>query len=162
MISIKNAFQAESLQRYKEPGMLFGGGLLAGLLLFLVWLAFASLSDVESEAIEPGAAAAAAQGLKAGDKGVLNGLTAGSSSGQVRAVSAPPTDVDAVSDATAAAGSADAGAEVADQGPAESSPVAPSEGDEITSGLLGPDEPATPEPAPDAAPEAEVSEPAKN
>jgi len=160
MSSLKDAFKLEALGRYREPGILFGGGLLAGFLLFLIWLAFSSSSEVDPSATEPEAAAVAAQKLQAGRGGVLSGITGGSASGQARAVSPAPTgEAPASASATPSDGSAGATAEAGPAGPA---PGAASEGEAITSGLFGPDEAPSAEPAPEAAPEAPVSEPAKD
>jgi hypothetical protein len=145
----------ESLGRYREPGLLFGGGLLAGLMLFLAWLAFSSSPDVDSQATEPEAAANAAQQLPAGRTGALSGITGGSASGQARAVSSP-----SVTTAEPQPANASAGKDGAPTGGAADAPTgAVSDGEAITSGLFGP-EPPSAEAVPEAAPEDVVSEPA--
>ena len=157
MAPFKSAFKLEALGRYREPAILFGGGLLAGLLIFLAWLAFSSFSDMDPSATEPEAAAAAAQKLQAGGDGVLSGITGASKSGQARVVSPAPAGA---LPANAAAGRAGATADAGGAGPVENAPSPVSEGEAITSGLLGPAEPPSAEPAPEAAPEAPVNEPA--
>jgi hypothetical protein len=157
MAPLKSAFKLEALGRYREPGLLFGGGFLAGFLIFLVWLAFASSSDADTSATEPEAAAAASQKLQTGGAGVLGGITGGSKSGQARVVAPAPAGG---APATAADGRAGATAEAGAAGPAGNTPGAVSEGEAITSGLFGPAEPPSAEPAPEPAPEAPVSEPA--
>lgn len=161
MSPLKSAFNVETLRRYREPGILFGGGLLAGLLIFLAWLAFNSSSDVDSVATEPEAAAAASQKLQAGGDGVLGGITGGVRSGGARAVTPASTGAAEAAEATAQDGNAatQAGAEAG--GKTGNPPGAMSEGEAITSGLFGP-EPSSAEPAPEASPEAAVSEPAKD
>ncbi len=157
MASFKSAFKLEALGRYREPGILFGGGLLAGFLIFLAWLALSSSSEVDPPATEPEAAASAAQKSPAGGAGVLGGITSGSQSGQARVVSPAPAGG---ASATAAPGRAGATADAGAAGPAGNTPGAVSEGEAITSGLFGPAEPPSAEPVPEAAPEAPVSEPA--
>jgi hypothetical protein len=159
MAPLKSAFKLEALGRYREPGLLFGGGLLGGFLIFLVWLAFASSSDVDTSATEPEAAAAAAQKLQTGSAGVLSGITGGSKSGQARVASPAPTGGAPATAADGRAG-ATATAEAGAAGPAGNTPGSVSEGEAITSGLFGPAEPPSAEPAPAPAPEAPVSEPA--
>lgn len=165
MHPFKAGFKLEALGKYRESGILFGGGLLAGLLLFLGWLAFSSSSEVGSLEAEPEAAAGAAQKLQAGGDGVLNGITGGAQSPQVRTVEAGSAEADAASvDGMAA----DAGAKT--DGAADGSTPGPatelSDGEAIANGLLGPAEPQAAEPAPDAEPgngqQAAVSEPAKD
>ena len=85
MSPLKSVFSIENLRRYREPGILFGGGLLAGFLIFLAWLALRSSSDVDSAATEPEAATAAAQKLQAGGDGVLGGITGGAQAGAIGA-----------------------------------------------------------------------------
>lgn len=159
MAPFKSAFKLEALGRYREPGLLFGGGLLAGFLIFLVWLAFASSSDVDTSATEPEAAAAAAQKLQTGGAGVLGGITGGSKSGQARVVSPAPAG-GAPANATSTDGRTGATTDAGGSGPAGNAPGAVSEGEAITSGLFGPAEPPSAEPAPEPAPETPVSEPA--
>ena len=156
MAPFKSAFKLEALGRYREPTLLFGGGLLAGFLIFLVWLAFSSFTGVDPSETEPEAAAAATQKLQAGGSGVLGGITGASKSGQARVVSPAPAGA---LPANAAAGRAGATAEAGGAGPVENAPSPVSEGEAITSGLLGP-EPPSAEPAPEPTPETPVSEPA--
>ncbi len=160
MASFKSAFKLEALGRYREPAILFGGGLLAGLLIFLVWLAFSTSSSVDTATTEP-EAEAVTQKLQAGGAGVLGGISGGSSSGKVRSVSQAPADA-AASDATAADQQARATSDSGGTAPVANAASAASEGEALTSGLFGPDEAPTAEPAPEAAPEAPVSEPAKD
>ena len=155
----KSVFNIETLRRYREPGILFGGGLLAGLLIFLAWLAFKSSSDLDSVATEPEAAAAAAQNPQAGGEGVLGGITGGAQSGKARAVTPASDGTAASTEATDSGRSAAAGAGAPADGKTGNPPGAMSEGEAITSGLFGP-EPPSAEPAPEAPPEAAVSEPA--
>jgi len=157
MAPFKSAFKLESLGRYREPTLLFGGGLLAGFLIFLVWLAFSSFTGVDPSETEPEAAAAATQKLQAGGSGVLGGITGASKSGQARVVSPAPTGA---VPANAADGGAGAPTDAGGAGPAGNAPNAVSEGEAITSGLLGPAEPPSAEPTPEPAPETPVSEPA--
>ena len=161
MSPLKSAFNIETLRRYREPGILFGGGLLAGFLIFLAWLALRSSSDVDSAATEPEAAAAAAQKLQAGGDGVLGGITGGAQAGRARAVTPASAGAAASAEATASDGSAAPSAGAEADGKAGNPPGAMSEGEAITSGLFGP-EPSSAEPAPEASPEAAVSEPAKD
>lgn len=161
MHPLKAAFNSERLNRFREPGILFGGGLLAGLLLFFGWLAFSSSSDVDPQSTEPQDPTGAMQKLHAGGAGVLGGISGGASSGQARSVSAAPDETTAADGTTAAAGENPG---TAGDGSTAAPASAASEGEAITSGLLGPDESQAPEPAAAPGPEQEtpVSEPAKD
>ena len=161
MSPLKSAFNIETLRRYREPGILFGGGLLAGFLIFLAWLAFRSSSDVDSVATEPEAATAAAQKLQAGGDGVLGGITGGAQSGKARVATPASASAAASAEATASNGNAATRAGAEADGKAGNPTGAMSEGEAITSGLFGP-EPASAAPAPETTPEAAVSEPAKD
>ena len=78
------SIQLDELRKLKEPGKLFGGGLLAGILLFLVWLALQP-AVVKPEAVEPASAAAHAQQVLGADReGVLGGITGGLEPGAAR------------------------------------------------------------------------------
>jgi len=162
MISIKNRLQGEAFQRYREPGILFGGGLLAGLLLFLVWLFFLSSSDRDSQAAPPATSANATQDQPGAGAGALNGITEAPQPGQARvtdaaagegpAASAGPSGVTENSDAAtgaADAGSANPGGTVSD-------------GEAIANGLLGPATPANPEPTLETTPADPVNDAAKD
>ena len=159
MPSLNSVFNRETLRRCREPGILFGGGLLAGFLLFLGWLALSSSSDVDSPASEPEAASAAAQNLQTAGNGVLGGITGGVQPGRARAVTPATGGAAGAANPTAAAGNAGTAANADAAGTAGNPPGALSEGEALTSGLFGP-EPPSAEVPPEAAPSAEVSEPA--
>ena len=75
-------FQLQDLKKYRGPGLFFGGGFLAGLLLFLVWLAFLPSADQALLASQPAATASAAQKPLPADEGILSGITGDPEAGQ--------------------------------------------------------------------------------
>jgi len=150
----QSSISFDRLRRYDGPGFFLGGGFVAGLLLFLVWLSMRPDHDRHSlHAHENGAGGDSA--LVAPGQGVLSGITgqgdsarpgAGISAGDA---GAPDQDADAVQEQTPDETSD------ADQNDADSMAVGEDvgaaaqaeEGAALTDGLLGP--PAT---APAAAP----------
>jgi hypothetical protein len=125
--------------RYREPGLLFGGGLLAGLLLFALWYAF----QPSVKAPPPVAAAGApADTSKPGRKGesVLGDITGEPESGPSRPVSE-------IEDAQADAGQ-ESDANSSDDPnammPGENEPPALSDEEAIAGGLLSDDGQAAP------------------
>ena len=103
MASIGSRIQLDELRKLKEPGKFFGGGLLAGALLFLVWLAFQPDTKKIAPA-EPVANGQASQQKLGGDRdGVLGGITGGAELAARNSVddvmppdSAPPAPEDEV------------------------------------------------------------------
>jgi len=96
----------ELLGKYREPVLLFGGGLLAGLLLFLLWL---SLQPSRKTVAPADAAAAAAQvhGPAKQPDGVLGDIAGGFQAGGRAVVEDMPVQDDAEAAAPVAEGDGD-------------------------------------------------------
>ena len=75
-------FRLETLRSYKGPGLFLGGGFLAGLLLFLVWLALRPSSGQPLLSSQSAATTNAAQNPLTSDAGVLVDITGGPQVGQ--------------------------------------------------------------------------------
>jgi hypothetical protein len=71
------------LERYREPGMLFGGGLLAGLLLFALWYAFQPSTKATAVTPAVGAPADTSKPGRAGES-VLGDITGELEAGPAR------------------------------------------------------------------------------
>ena len=94
-------FKREDLERFKAPAMLFGAGFLAGLLIFLVWLALLPDSSKAFLAAQPATAVGVAQKPLGDDDGVLAGIAGKAKPG--RRAKAPGTASDAEATADQAA-----------------------------------------------------------
>lgn len=77
--SIAN-FSFDRLRRYSGPEFFLAGGFVAGLLLFLIWLALLPDSERRYLSSQPVAADSAALGPQSPPKGVLGGITGDESS----------------------------------------------------------------------------------
>ena len=104
----------DTLAPYREHGLLFGGGLLAGLLLFLLWWAMQPATDAAPAASKAPVAADTAKPLRQ-DEGVLDDITGELQPGAARSVvelesareaaeaeafdAEPPTDEEAIAGA---------------------------------------------------------------
>lgn len=122
-------FNSEPLRKYREPTLFFGGGLLAGLFLFLLWFATRP-SEEQALVSQPAATASAAPPSLSGETGILNGIAGGPEQGQA-----------AVSDVEDAAATDDAGTADADAAPTgdaavAEAPAAVSDEQAIADGLL--------------------------
>lgn len=69
------------LRKYRGPGLFFGGGILAGLLLFVVWLAMHPSADKKVLAGEQSTEAGAALDTLSAQAGVLDDITGGPGAG---------------------------------------------------------------------------------
>jgi hypothetical protein len=144
MASFISRFPMEKLRNYRGPGLYFGGGLLAGLLLFLIWLATLPPSDKAVSEAQALATTAAATKPQAGADGVLGDITGSPTPGQSSTVETTPDQQSPTDgqDAPDAAGSAEAAAD-----PGVGGDAAPAAGDEqaIADALLPPEQqPAAP------------------
>ena len=79
------------IARYREHGLLFGGGLLAGLLMFLIWLSLQPPRKVEAPAEAGTTTAGARGGPSRPADGVLGDFTAGAGPAADSAVIDLPT-----------------------------------------------------------------------
>ena len=79
------------IARYREHGLLFGGGLLAGLLMFLIWLSLQPPRKVEAPAEAGTPTAGARGGPSRPADGVLGDFTAGAGPAADSAVIDLPT-----------------------------------------------------------------------
>ena len=79
------------IARYREHGLLFGGGLLAGLLMFLIWLSLQPPRKVEAPAEAGTTTAGARGGPSRPADGVLGDFTAGAGPAADSAVIDQPT-----------------------------------------------------------------------
>ena len=107
MAALSSVLALDKLGKYREPVIYFGGGLLGGLLVFVVWLALQPAADKAALATQAEAAAAAAKQPRAGDDGVLGGITGGPTPGQARSIEPTPepsADADGSADPNAIAG----------------------------------------------------------
>jgi len=75
----------DTLAPYREHGLLFGGGLLSGLLLFLLWWAMQPATDAAPAASKAPVAADTAKPLRQ-DEGVLDDITGELQPGAARSV----------------------------------------------------------------------------
>jgi hypothetical protein len=69
------------LRKYRGPGLFFGGGILAGFLLFAVWLAMHPSADEKVVAGEQSSSASVALDPLAAKAGVLDDITGGPGAG---------------------------------------------------------------------------------
>ena len=118
--------------KYRDYVVLFGGGLLGGLLVFLVWFAFQPSMDKETPAVE--AAAGAEAGKPTTSKGgVLDDIAGDFQPGDSRAVvdleTAPDEEITTANDSVAGANGVD---------PDVATP--PTDEEAIAGGLLGPED----------------------
>ena len=117
--------------KYRDYVVLFGGGLLGGLLVFLVWFAFQPSLGKDTPAVEAAAGAEAGKPTTSKD-GVLDDIAGDFQPGDSRAV----VELDTVPDGEAPAASSAAGANGVD--PNVVTP--PSDEEAIAGGLLGPED----------------------
>lgn len=94
MAAFSSGMALDRLGKYREPVVYFGGGLLGGLLVFLVWFAMQPAADKTAIATQAEVAAAAAKKPKADDDGVLGGITGGPSAGQARSIAPEPAQAE--------------------------------------------------------------------
>ena len=120
--------------KYRDYVVLFGGGLLGGLLVFLVWFAFQPSLDKDVPAVEAAAGADAGKPAKSKD-GVLDDIAGGFQPGDSRAV----VELETTPDEAAPAASGSAGAA---NGVDPDVVTPPSDEEAIAGGLLGPDDAA--------------------
>lgn len=93
MSASRTNFQLGQLTSYRGPGLFLAGGMLAGLLLFLVWLASLPSTGKTSPAAQPAASSGVIQGpLTAGDS-VLSGITGAPNPGQPNSMLSPDEEV---------------------------------------------------------------------
>jgi hypothetical protein len=132
----------EFLGKYREPGILLAAGFLAGMVLFLLWLAFLPGTGKDAAGVPASGSAAAAQKPLGDANGVLNDIT-----GELEPRSAQiQSGAEAGIDQQASAGDPGMDAEAGDDDAAASGRPPGDEGDQLSGGLL--DEPApAPEPA---------------
>lgn len=77
MTVLKENLRFETLRHYRGPGLFLGGGIVAGLLFFLVWLALLPSSDKTKSATEPVASGNPALDPLSAHEGVLGDITGG-------------------------------------------------------------------------------------
>lgn len=121
--------------KYRDYVVMFGGGLLGGLLVFLVWFAFQPSLDKDAPAVEPAAGVEAGKLAKSKD-GVLDDIAGGFQPGDSRAV----IDLDTAPDEAAPAAS---GSTAAANGVDPDVVTPPTDEQAIAGGLLGPEDGAT-------------------
>jgi hypothetical protein len=126
----------QTLQKHREAWILFGSGLLAGLLFFLAWWAMQPSTQTPDQATTP---AALASGKKLGDggDGVLGDITGDLQPGPARDVVGPDVsleEIDSISQPPATEG---------DAAP-EGEPPPMTDEEAIAGGLLGSDVPPPP------------------
>lgn len=122
--------------KYRDYAVLFGGGLLGGLLVFLVWFAFQPSLEKDAPVVEPAAGVEVGKPTHSKD-GVLDDIAGDFQPGDSRAV----VDLQSATDesAPAASGSVD------DADGVDPDVVAPPTDEQaIAGGLLGPEDPAAP------------------
>lgn len=126
----------QTLQKHREAWILFGSGLLAGLLFFLVWWAMQPSTKSLDQATTPATTAAGDKPGLAGD-GVLGDITGDLQPGPARDVAGPHVSLEEVDSISRPA---------AQDGDVAQAGEAPSTADEqaIAGGLLGSDEPPPP------------------
>lgn len=109
------SIQLDELRKLKEPGKFFGGGLLAGVGLFLLWLVMQPAVK-ETASVEPAAGAEQAQQVLGADQqGVLGGITGGLEPGAVREYEEEVMPPDAAVDGNAEAVAGEAAAPPSDE-----------------------------------------------
>lgn len=124
----------QTLHKHREAWILFGSGLSAGLLVFLVWWAMQPSAQSPGQAPAPAAAAAGKQSGQ-GDDGVLGDITGDVQPGKAREVAAPDVsleEMDSISNPPTQDG--DASFQSGDPPPM-------TDEEAIAGGLLGSDEP---------------------
>lgn len=117
--------------KYRDYLILFGGGLLGGVLVFLVWFAFQPSLDKSAPAVEPVAGAEAGKPTSSKD-GVLDDIAGDFQPGDSRAV----VELQTVPDEEAPAANGSAAANGVD--PDVVTP--PTDEEAIAGGLLGPED----------------------
>lgn len=98
----------QTLQKHREAWILFGSGLLAGLLFFLVWWAMQPSAQSPDQAPAPAATAAGTKPGQGAD-GVLGDITGDLQPGKAREVAAPEVsleEIDSISNPPAPDGDA--------------------------------------------------------
>ena len=147
MAKSKQKISLQSLGAYREPVLFLGGGFVAGLVIFLLWLA--ALPSVDKAQLHADVSADATHKPVAGEQGVLNGITGGAESAPdsfaiTQADGAQPSpapdDVPVGFDADAAARG-----DIADANPS----TAVSDEQAIANGLLDAPSPVQPGPEPE-------------
>ena len=126
----------QTLQKHREAWILFGSGLLAGLLFFLAWWAMQPSAQTPDPSATPAAMAASGK-LGQGADGVLGDITGDLQPGPARDVVGPDVsleEIDSISQSPAQ------GDDALQDG--EAPPM--TDGEAIAGGLLGSDEPPPP------------------
>ena len=121
--------------KYRDYIVLFGGGLLGGLLVFLIWFAFQPSLNKDAAALEPVAGAEAGKPTKSRD-GVLEDIAGDFQPGDPRSV----VDLDTVPEEEAPAANASSSPA---NGVDPDVATPPSDEEAIAGGLLGPEDAAT-------------------
>ena len=127
----------QTLQKHREAWILFGSGLLAGLLFFLVWWAMQPSAQSPGQAPTP-AAAAAGNEPGQGTDGVLGEITGDLQPGPARALATPDVSLEEI-DSISNRPTQDADSPY----PSGDAPPMTDEA-AIADGLLGSNEPAPP------------------
>jgi hypothetical protein len=123
----------QTLQKHREAWILFGSGLLAGLLFFLVWWAMQPSAQTPDPATTPAAMATGNKPGQGGD-GVLGDITGELQPGPARDVVGPDVsleEIDSISEPPGQEGDA----------PQEGQEPPMSDEEAIAGGLLGSDQP---------------------
>lgn len=123
----------QTLQKHREAWILFGSGLLAGLLFFLAWWAMQPSAQTPGQAATPATAAAGNKPGQGAD-GVLGDITGDLQPGPARDVAGPDVsleEIDSISEPPAPEGGA----------PPEGESPPMTDEEAIAGGLLGSDEP---------------------
>lgn len=81
-VLVNTGFQLQNLLKSREPGTFFGGGIVAGLLWFLLWFAFLPSTGKTSFGAEPDAKGKQGQTPLGADGAVLSSITGGPDSGR--------------------------------------------------------------------------------